>query len=303
MSLQTNILNNTILPRKVVWFSHGVASTIALKLAVDEYRRDSDPRYILTPVTIELVNEHPDNARFRADVARWLNVEIAVIRDEKYGADVNSVIKHHRYMSGAAGARCTKELKKAVRLAWQRNDDIHVFGFTSDERHRHDNLIDNEPELILDDVLLRHELTKRDCFELFQTSGIALPAMYLLGYHNNNCIGCLKASGAGYWNKIRVDFPEVFAARAKQEQLLGVAMVLLSDRELSERWPGHYRRLRQDADAGVVAWKTKTDRRGDKEYVRVRVPLRYLPEDAGSHKDLDIGACGMVCESRDERRI
>lgn len=31
--------------------------------------------------------------------------------------------------------------------------------------------------------------------------------MYDLGYANNNCIGCVKG-GIGYWNKIRIDFPE-----------------------------------------------------------------------------------------------
>ena len=44
--------------------------------------------------------------------------------------------------------------------------------------------------------------------------------MYDLGYPNNNCIGCVKG-GMGYWNKIRVDFPEVFAQRAKQERAIG----------------------------------------------------------------------------------
>jgi hypothetical protein len=44
--------------------------------------------------------------------------------------------------------------------------------------------------------------------------------MYDLGYHNNNCVGCVKG-GKGYWNKIRIDFPEVFAARAKMERDIG----------------------------------------------------------------------------------
>lgn len=41
-----------------------------------------------------------------------------------------------------------------------------------------------------------------------------------MGYSNNNCIGCVKG-GKGYWNKIRVDFPEVFASRAKLERDIG----------------------------------------------------------------------------------
>ena len=37
---------------------------------------------------------------------------------------------------------------------------------------------------------------------------------------NNNCLGCVKG-GMGYWNKIRRDFPDVFARRAKQEREIG----------------------------------------------------------------------------------
>ena len=44
--------------------------------------------------------------------------------------------------------------------------------------------------------------------------------MYDMGYRNNNCVGCIRG-GMGYWNKIRVDFPEVFARRAKQEREIG----------------------------------------------------------------------------------
>jgi hypothetical protein len=47
--------------------------------------------------------------------------------------------------------------------------------------------------------------------------------MYRLGYTNNNCIGCVKG-GAGYWNKIRVDFPEAFDRMAKLERTLDAAI-------------------------------------------------------------------------------
>lgn len=51
-------------------------------------------------------------------------------------------------------------------------------------------------------------------------AGIKQPAMYRMGYNNNNCIGCVKG-GMGYWNKIRKDFPEVFAQMAKIERDVG----------------------------------------------------------------------------------
>lgn len=60
------------------------------------------------------------------------------------------------------------------------------------------------------------EITHGICYQL----GIKRPVMYDLGYNNNNCIGCVKG-GMGYWNKIRLDFPEVFESRAKLERKVG----------------------------------------------------------------------------------
>ena len=48
--------------------------------------------------------------------------------------------------------------------------------------------------------------------------------MYRMGYRNNNCIGCVKG-GAGYWNKIRKDFPQVFARMAMVERSLGRTII------------------------------------------------------------------------------
>ena len=59
---------------------------------------------------------------------------------------------------------------------------------------------------------------------ILKASGIKRPAMYDLGYQNNNCIGCVKG-GMGYWNKIRVDFPDMFAARNKLERLIGYSII------------------------------------------------------------------------------
>ena len=44
--------------------------------------------------------------------------------------------------------------------------------------------------------------------------------MYELGFHNNNCIGCVKG-GKGYWNHIRKHFPEHFERMSKSERLVG----------------------------------------------------------------------------------
>jgi hypothetical protein len=55
--------------------------------------------------------------------------------------------------------------------------------------------------------------------------------MYLLAYRNNNCIGCVKG-GMGYWNKIRRDFPDVFARMAQLEQHIGATVLRSNGRRL-----------------------------------------------------------------------
>ena len=63
--------------------------------------------------------------------------------------------------------------------------------------------------------------------------------MYRLGYHNNNCIGCVKG-GMGYWNKIKDDFPEQFDRMAKLERVKN--QTIFKDRFLDELQPtdGNY---------------------------------------------------------------
>lgn len=68
--------------------------------------------------------------------------------------------------------------------------------------------------------LIDRHLSKQDAHALAERIGIRRPIMYDMGYHNNNCIGCLKG-GKGYWNKIRKDFPTVFQSRARLEREIG----------------------------------------------------------------------------------
>ena len=68
--------------------------------------------------------------------------------------------------------------------------------------------------------LIENNLSKEDAHGMAERLGLKRPVMYDMGYENNNCIGCVKG-GMGYWNKIRRDFPEVFARRARQEREIG----------------------------------------------------------------------------------
>jgi hypothetical protein len=270
--------------RLICWYSHGAASLIAAKKAI-EMQPSLYPNHEVVVACIYLENEYHEPERNSA-VEAFLGHPITYLRDEKYNANVDTVIEKTRYMAGVYGARCTKELKKAVRHEWQEFDDVHVFGMTREEEHRIDRMLDSEPELEIFSPLIELGMSKADCFKEMRDAGLELPKMYQLGYHNNNCIGCLKAGGAGYWNKIRVDFPEVFERRAHQEKMLNVALCKMSSNKINRLYPDVIKKMDEDG------FEPKVDSAG-----QMRIPLRYLPSDAGSHKDLDIGDCCFVCEA------
>ena len=84
--------------------------------------------------------------------------------------------------------------------------------------------------------LIENKLTKQDCLKIVKDAGIELPEMYKLGFSNNNCIGCVKG-GMGYWNKIRVDFPETFQRMAALERQRIIERQVA--RRLADQHPGH----------------------------------------------------------------
>lgn len=211
--------------RVLSWFSAGAASAVAAKMAVDKYGARCEVLYCDT-----LAYEHSDNRRFMADAERWIGSPIKVLRSQEY-ADIFDVFRKTGWLVGPKGARCTTELKKNVRVEYSEPDDIHVFGFTADEKPRADKFRKTNFDLQTDLVLVDAGITKSECLRTIEHAGIDLPAMYLLGYRNNNCIGCVKG-GMGYWNKIRRDFPEAFRRMAALEREMGVT--ILKDRTGSE---------------------------------------------------------------------
>lgn len=173
--------------RVVCWFSCGAPSAVAAKLAIETFP------HVLVVHCDTLKDEHPDNRRFKADVERWLGQDIVTIRSAKYES-VDSVFVATRYMSGIKGARCTTEMKKIPRFAFQLPDDLHLFGFTVDEGDRIVEFKQNNPELFTYWILAREGMTRWDCITRLSREGISPPAMYELGFANNNCIGCVKSN-------------------------------------------------------------------------------------------------------------
>lgn len=207
--------------RIISWFSCGAASAVNTKEAIALYGDRVIPVYCNT-----MRAEHLDNVRFFKECQEWFGRKIVIIRSERF-ADIDDVFTETRYMSGPKGARCTTEMKKVPRLAFSRADDINTFGFTSDKKelNRISDFESRNPELLLEWILRDRGITKRKCFAYLSEAGIKLPEMYLMGYRNNNCIGCVKSSSPGYWSKIRKDFPEVFKRRCEQSRAIGCRLV------------------------------------------------------------------------------
>lgn len=246
--------------RVVCRFSCGAASACATKLAIERY---GDRVHV---VNAFIANEDADNRRFLADCEAWFGRPIVVLRDEKYGATANEVWRRNRFIVNRTGAKCSKVLKRDLLDAHGRPSDTVVLGYTADPRDaaRLDRYIDAHGDAHVWAPLVESGITKRACFEMIARAGIELPRMYRLGYHNANCPGCPKG-GEGYWNKIRVDFPEVFEDTAQIQDMLG---------------PGSY--FFRNRKTGV------------------RISLRMLDPRAGRFKDEPSVECGAVCEMPDD---
>lgn len=210
-------------PRTLMWWSTGAASAIAARLILREV-----PDALI--VRCETNNEDPDNYRFEADVMRWLNASVTLLKSDRFDS-VPEVWRRERYMAGINGASCTRAMKVEPRLAFQRPDDVHVFGYTADrgDVERFDRLRETYFELTVRAPLIEQGITKAATLAMVERAGIRLPRTYAMGFPNANCLrtGCVKAQAPGYWSLFRQHFPDEFAATAAQARDLGVRLARL----------------------------------------------------------------------------
>lgn len=242
-----------------VWFSAGAASAVAARRTVEKYGNLCTIRVINNPI----MEEDEDNLRFLKDVERWIGVEIEFARHKKYpAASVEEVWDDVGYMSGVAGAPCTKFLKKGARQQWEADNqhDWLVMGFTADEKKRSDMFRLTERSNFLP-VLVDDGINREDCFRILMRHGLELPRTYAIGWPNGNCPGCVKATSPTYWNFTRKHRPDVFASRAEQSRRIG---------------------------AKLVRYKGK------------RIYLDELPENAKGRpmKSMKMPECGLFCEEK-----
>lgn len=199
----------------LAWWSGGITSAVAIKLAIDA---GLDVHIYF----FETGAHHPDTYRFMGECEEWYAQPIHWLQNRKY-RDIYDVFKKDKYLNGA-GARCTLKLKKEMRWYVERvykQWDGQIFGFeySPKEIKRAERFTEQYPEAKAVFPLIDKFISKPNAMGILEHANIEPPEMYRLGYHNNNCIGCVKG-GMGYWNKIREDFPLQFAKTALIEQEL-----------------------------------------------------------------------------------
>lgn len=224
--------------RVIVWFSRGAASAIAARMTLQNH-----PRERVHLVFCATGSEHPDSDRFQVDFERVVGVTVETIASEKY-RDTWQVWEERRYLAGIDGALCTTELKIFPRLTYQRPGDIHVFGYTSDgnDQRRAQRLRLNYPDMKIETPLIDAGLSKAACLAMIEGMGIDLPIPYRLGFANNNCIPCVKATSPNYWALVRKTHPAEFQRMVTLSRDLGVRLCRIDGErafidEIPDDWP------------------------------------------------------------------
>lgn len=215
--------------RVVAWVSAGAPSAVAAKLTARKY---ADTHEVVFAYC-ETGMEHPDNDRFLADIVRWTNHPITRLKSTKY-KDTWDVWESRKYLSGIDGAPCTTELKIVPRVDFQRADDIHVFGYTEDsnDMRRAKSLREHFFELTIETPLIDRGINRAACLALIERAGIALPVLYGLGWPNNNCLACVKATSPAYWALVRFHFPDIFWRLARLSRELEVRLCRLNGKRI-----------------------------------------------------------------------
>jgi hypothetical protein len=205
----------------ICWWSGGVTSAVACKVAIDIYGIDR-----CKIIMIDTQNEDDDTYRFKLDCEKWYGKEIDTITyiGDKYES-IQDVWRKHVSLNVATGAICSTILKRKCREEWQKtaNYTHQVFGFEFEKKefNRALGLTKNHPKTKAIYPLIMMAYDKIKTIKIIEDAGITIPKMYSLGFSNNNCFktGCVQG-GIGYWQKMQREFPSKFTAMAEMEHEL-----------------------------------------------------------------------------------
>lgn len=224
----------------VCWFSGGITSAVACKLAIYLFGKDN-----CSLIFIDTKNEGDDTYRFLDDCSTWYGKKIESITNENYTC-IQDVWRKYKGLNFAHGAICSSELKREVRIKWQKenNYSLQVFGFDLGEAKRARSFTMNYSNSNPIYPLLFLGYSKKMCIDIVQKAGIDIPVAYKLGLNNNNCLktGCVQG-GIGYWQLIQRILPDIFERMAREEhyltELKGSPVTMLKDQSRKAKDSGN----------------------------------------------------------------
>jgi 3'-phosphoadenosine 5'-phosphosulfate sulfotransferase (PAPS reductase)/FAD synthetase len=226
----------------VAWWSGGVTSAVTCHICIELFGLDN-VRFVF----MDTGNEDDDAYRFKADCEMWYGKDIETITfiGVKYDK-IQSVWRKYKSLNVAHGAICSSELKRELRIEYQRKNSFtyQAFGFDIDESKRAKSMSLNYKDASPIFPLLLHGLSKKSCIKILNDNGIRLPRVYGYGFHNNNCFntGCVQG-GIGYWQKMKAEFPDKFNAMADMEHELtdakGEPVTMLKDQSKKAKASGN----------------------------------------------------------------
>ncbi|MCK5605313.1 phosphoadenosine phosphosulfate reductase family protein [Candidatus Pacearchaeota archaeon] len=225
----------------ICWFSGGVTSAIACKLAIELFGKEN-----CRVIFMDTYNEDDDTYRFKNDCEKWygINIETITIIGKQINTrkgiiifnSIDDVWNHYLSLNVASGAICSSVLKRDLRQLWEKKNDYsyQVFGFDAGEPKRAKGLTLNYPKSNPIYPLLMMGYSKKDAINILNEAGIKIPITYNYGFLNNNCFktGCIQG-GIGYWQKMEREFLPKFDRMASKEHYLtnkkGKPVTMLKD--------------------------------------------------------------------------
>lgn len=182
-----NPFNDKTTGRVIGWWSGGVASAIARKLALEKWGDAVELVFCDTGI------EHPDTYRFMDEFSVLLGVPIKRISSDRF-TEPEEVWLQYKGLNFATGAPCSTMLKRYPRLQYQdlTNDFGQVFGFdfAKKEIRRAINMLNNNPDLNPIFPLIVEKFDRPKVFAELKRLNIAPPETYnhflnIIGYTYN----------------------------------------------------------------------------------------------------------------------
>jgi 3'-phosphoadenosine 5'-phosphosulfate sulfotransferase (PAPS reductase)/FAD synthetase len=198
----------------IIGFSGGIASSVLAGLVLRE-----NPSAVL--LFHDTKTEPADNARFRADVSKFLGVPIT---EDSDGRNIWQLFDDQGFLGSGRNTPCSHVLKQARSLNYLKNHlpaTLYI-GFTADEYDRAQRVFARYHQHGIETrfPLIENRLSKEECFHRVSNCWkLDPPHMYAWAEHAN-CVPCVKGKKA-YWGLIYMKERAAWEKASEYEEKFG----------------------------------------------------------------------------------